>query len=297
MSFNGSGGFSVDSDGYPVVYDTFATDTFMNAVLAELAAGLSNTICRDGQSVISQNLPMNAKRLTNLGNASAVLDAANVYSYLTNFMTRCTGVGGTANAIELGTSTTVNVTYTAGLELWFVPTAANTGAVTIDLNGLGVKDLTKIGTVALAAGDLQSGEMAHVIYDGTRFQLVSPYYAEGSWTPSVGGTATYTAQVGRYRKIGSAVFVMCKLIINAIGTGSTDTISGLPFTSMNLADQNLTVGDFSSLANNVVWIGARVNNNATTISMRSLTAAGASTASTSVFGNSTAIGISGVYFI
>lgn len=54
-------------------------------------------------------------------------------------------------------------------------------------------------------------------------------YEEGSWTPSVGGTATYTTQVGYYTKIGNSVTVSCYLQINAIGTGSTFQISGLPF--------------------------------------------------------------------
>lgn len=56
-------------------------------------------------------------------------------------------------------------------------------------------------------------------------------YEEGTWTPSIGGTATYTNQTGRYTKIGRAVLVSGTLLINAVGTGSVSTISGLPFTS------------------------------------------------------------------
>lgn len=54
-------------------------------------------------------------------------------------------------------------------------------------------------------------------------------YEEGTWTPSVGGNATYTYQEGKYTKIGRLVFVHCHLTLNVIGTGSTTTISGLPF--------------------------------------------------------------------
>jgi hypothetical protein len=56
-------------------------------------------------------------------------------------------------------------------------------------------------------------------------------YEEGTWTPSVGGTATYFSQTGKYTKIGNMVSIYCLMRINAIGTGSTTTISGLPFTA------------------------------------------------------------------
>jgi hypothetical protein len=58
-------------------------------------------------------------------------------------------------------------------------------------------------------------------------------YEEGTWTPSVGGTATYNSQTGRYTKVGRLVNVSGRIGINAIGTGSSSTISGLPFTNGN----------------------------------------------------------------
>ena len=61
-------------------------------------------------------------------------------------------------------------------------------------------------------------------------------YEEGTWTPTVGGTSTYNVEVGRYVKIGSQVTVWGEMWINVLGTGSTETISGLPFTSANITD-------------------------------------------------------------
>jgi len=51
----------------------------------------------------------------------------------------------------------------------------------------------------------------------------------GTWTPSVGGTATYTNQVGTYTKVGKLVTVFCRMGIGTIGTGSPWLISGLPY--------------------------------------------------------------------
>jgi hypothetical protein len=49
----------------------------------------------------------------------------------------------------------------------------NTGAVTIDVNGLGAIALTKLSNVALAAGDILADSIIEVSYDGTQFQLLS----------------------------------------------------------------------------------------------------------------------------
>lgn len=63
--------------------------------------------------------------------------------------------------------------YTNGQTFRFVAAGANTGAVTLNISGLGPKSVTKQGSVALAAGDIISGSVVQVTYDGTQFQLVS----------------------------------------------------------------------------------------------------------------------------
>ena len=55
-------------------------------------------------------------------------------------------------------------------------------------------------------------------------------YEEGTWTPSIGGTATYNEAVGNYVKVGKMVTVNADIWIASIGTGSAGTVSGLPFT-------------------------------------------------------------------
>jgi hypothetical protein len=64
--------------------------------------------------------------------------------------------------------------YTAGQMFYFVAGGANTGAVTLNIDGLGSRNMTRHGSVALVAGDILSGEVCVVVYDGTRFQLLNP---------------------------------------------------------------------------------------------------------------------------
>jgi hypothetical protein len=56
-------------------------------------------------------------------------------------------------------------------------------------------------------------------------------YEEGTWTPSLGGTATYNSNTGTYTKIGRQVTVRGIVNVNTIGTGSASQISGLPFSA------------------------------------------------------------------
>lgn len=64
--------------------------------------------------------------------------------------------------------------YVAGQTFRFVSAGANaTNAVTLNINGLGAKNVTKNGTTALVPGDIPAGAIIVVTYDGTRFQITS----------------------------------------------------------------------------------------------------------------------------
>lgn len=54
-------------------------------------------------------------------------------------------------------------------------------------------------------------------------------YEEGTWSPSLGGTATYNNAAGTYTKIGQMVLANFVVDVLNIGTGSATTVSGLPF--------------------------------------------------------------------
>ncbi len=120
-------------------------------------------------------------------------------------------------------------------------------------------------------------------------------YEEGTWTPNVGGTATYTTQAGTYTKIGRVIFFNGQLIINVIGTGSTSTIEGLPFTAA--ARAALTVADTADLAIPVVSIAAWISTSTATIFLGARTAASIFENTTLVLGSGTSITVSGFYVV
>lgn len=119
-------------------------------------------------------------------------------------------------------------------------------------------------------------------------------YEEGTFTPSVGGNATYTSQVGNYVKIGKWVFIQGVIIINVLGTGSTTTVSGLPFTSRS--GSQIGIANFSSSAINEIFMGCRITSSGTTLVLYGLAAAAASvTDSLAVFGDGASISFAAAY--
>lgn len=98
------------------------------------------------------------------------------------------------------TVTSPNFTaYAAGQMFNFVAVAANTTtSVTLNLNSLGAKTVTKAGTIALSVGDIAAGQVIPVIYDGTRFQITNLINLSspppiGNSTPSTGAFTTLSA--------------------------------------------------------------------------------------------------------
>jgi hypothetical protein len=177
MSFNGSGTFLINSSGQPVVTGTVISSTVFNALTADLATGLSTTITKNGQTSITANIPWSGYKITNLGAGTAATDAAQLQQVQESTAKLIT-VTGTDSII--GSLSPALTAYAAGQMFYFVAAGTNTTAVTINIDGLGVTNLTHNGNVALAAGDILSGEVVVIVYDGTRFQMVSPANSFGS---------------------------------------------------------------------------------------------------------------------
>lgn len=64
-------------------------------------------------------------------------------------------------------------TYIIGMPITFKATHANTGSATLNVNALGAKTIKKRGTSNLESGDIVSGQIVTVVYDGAYFQMIS----------------------------------------------------------------------------------------------------------------------------
>jgi len=182
-AFAGAGAQFFDANGAPLtggLLYTYAAGTTTNAVTYTSRTGTcnnTNPIVLDAAGRTPAEIWMTGgvlykfvlKDSTNVqigsyDNIPAINDVTTINSLIT--------VAGT-NALT-GLATPLLAAYTAGAQFSFVAQNTNTAAVTLDIDTLGAKSVTKTGSVALAAGDLVAGSIALIEYDGTRFQLINP---------------------------------------------------------------------------------------------------------------------------
>ena len=196
MSYNGSGTFQINTTGQPVVAGTVISSTAFNALTADLANGLSTAITKDGQTTVTNNIPMSGYKITGLGAATVGTDAVR-YSQIQGGTDKLVTVTGTDTLT--GSMTPALTAYAAGNQFSFVVANTNTGAVTINIDGVGSKSITRTGSTALVAGDMVAGQVALIEYDGTRFQLLNGNSFTNlnvSGTLGVTGAATLSSTLG-----------------------------------------------------------------------------------------------------
>lgn len=125
------------------------------------------------------------------------------------------------NTIAATASPTIT-SYGTGAAYSFIAVNTNTGAVTLAIDGLTAKSVTKAGSQPLVAGDIQSGMLVYVHYDGTRFQLLNNVVYGGSVTNATisGGTISGATISG-----GSVSGLSTDLAIADGGTGASTALA------------------------------------------------------------------------
>jgi hypothetical protein len=241
MSYNGSGTFNINTAGQPVVTGTVISSTAFNLLTSDLATGLSTAMTKDGQTTATANIPMGTFKFTGLGAGTNATDSAQ-YGQLQAGATTIATVTGTDTLT--GSLTPAIAAYAAGNLFSFVAANTNTGAATINLNSLGAKSITKQGTTALAAGDILSGQVHLIEYDGTRFQLLNPTVVNGIVSPANGGTGI--ANNAAMTVTGSGNFAYTRTLTGTTNvtfptTGTLATLAGSEtFTNKTLTTPTLT---------------------------------------------------------
>jgi hypothetical protein len=226
-----------NTSSYYQVFTGSTAQTVTLPVVSTLAQGWSFHICNNSSAVITVN--------SSGSNLVLAIPAGVTAMYTCILIT-----GTTAASWEAGLTDFSTVTGTGSVVLSSLPTFGTTvgvGGATASASGSGVS----FPATQSASTD------ANTLDD----------YEEGTWTPNVGGTATYTLQDGRYVKVGQNVFCTGKLIINVLGTGSASTISGLPFTQQATSNGLTGTGTPSFWNNfnvNAISVILNVVNNSTT---------------------------------
>lgn len=172
---------------------------------------------------------------------------------------------GSSDAYVLTPSTALP-SLVAGMGVVMTPNFTNTGAATLNISGLGAKNIKRISGVDVASGEIVSGQPIYMIYDGTQFVIPFPTYANlaatsfssvlpaqsgngGKFTTTNGSAAAWdwdgfkgrvSTTVGSYLFSASDNYARMKLL--AFSGGGTVT---LPFAALAA----------SGAAKYALWIG------------------------------------------
>ena len=207
-------------------------------------------------------------RFTSTGLAvTGTLSASGLISAPGMITVNATNASFSGAAIKIKTSDNANTTAitAAGTGLYFSSDGTNTGMF-LNSSGLSVTNLLDLS--AATAGQIKFPATQNASADANTLDD----YEEGTWTPSIGGSATYSNQSGNYIKVGGQVTVTGYLNIASIGSGSTGVISGNPFVAASNSPGS--IGYFGNPVTNSIWQTVSADAGGTTFSVFWLAAAG-----------------------
>ena len=183
----------------------------------DIATGINNTLTKDGQNSPSSHL---------------------------NWLSTERNINSTSGSSSNYTASLANApaSYFTGLNFKFVPNHTNTGAATINVNGLGSQNIKIIADTAgtkddPAEGQVVQGYPTELYYDGTDFILIGqPPVVFSSWTPTYGGISsmTYTSVSTThavYAQSGKSVYFSIRADGTTGGTASGAITFTLPVTA------------------------------------------------------------------
>lgn len=166
--------------GYLATTGETITATQHNAPLEDIATALTGSLPLSGSGVMTGNLNMGTSyRIINLAAGTAGTNAVNLTQLQTGAPNYAADTGA-ADAYVVSLSPSIS-SYTQGMVVRFKATNANTGASTLNVNGVGAVAIVKNVSDALEADDIAADQLCTVIYDATN-----------KWTLQLPGSPTTT---------------------------------------------------------------------------------------------------------
>lgn len=196
----------IDADGGDVTVDPDGAELVNGAATATVSDGNMAWLYCDGSAFYLRFLVANeVADLLGATTAGGIRDVLELDNEAGAALT-----AGAADAYTLTPSNTITA-YSADRGFWVRWHATNTGASTINIDGLGAKNIKIYDeTNALAdpaAGDLYIGNTDYLYYDGTQFIRVAPYLASDARPGLVEAATTAEMTAGTAGKYPDASVV------------------------------------------------------------------------------------------
>lgn len=156
----------------------------------DIADALTASVAKDGQTTPTANLPMGNFKHTGVADATSRTHYAAYGQMQDNEHEWLGTTAGSSNAFTASLSPAITA-YVTGMRFSFLADRANTGASTLNINSVGATAIVcRDGSTALSSGDITSGDVHEVIYDGTSWVLVQASKLVGDLTGNVTGNLT-----------------------------------------------------------------------------------------------------------
>ena len=159
----------------------------------DLGQALTDSLDRQGRGSMKADLAVGNFKLTQVAAGANAADGVNI-AQVQNEVYQTATETGVANAYVIALTPPITA-YTTGLTVKFVATEANTGASTLQVNGLTPAPALQWHGKDLVANTITAGAVVEAIYSGSVFELLNPpevlpaqYGGTGTTTglPSVG---------------------------------------------------------------------------------------------------------------
>lgn len=234
MPFNGSGSYTPPGADFPAVPNTLIESSKFNAIINDIASGLSTCITKDGQQTVIANIPMGGYRFTGLGAGAANGQSLRYEQLFSTSAVTLLGAMNWVKGADIASAATINLTSATG-------------------NGVHVTGTTQIDAVTLG-----SGMWRLVIFDGI---LTLTHHATDNNLPGGANITTAAGDRAVYWSDGTTVY--CQSYVRATGapagaaTAGAVTTSGLTMatgrmlgrtTASTGAIEEITVGTGLSLS-------------------------------------------------
>lgn len=239
MPRNGSGTFTLVA-GNPVVTGTTISSTVHNNTLNDIRDQITNSVAADGQTTMTNDLKLGTNKITGVSNATTRTDGLNLGQFQDGTALHAAASG--TNTILLTLSPAITA-YANGMKISFEGSGANTGAVTVNVNSVGAKDLLHVDGSALVADDISTGRY-EIIYDSSSddFFLLSP---ADSYLRSTSGQLS---QISEPQNLSLAASVSGNhLTIEVKGNDGNDPSASNPV-YIPFRDETLTNGNYDLIA-------------------------------------------------
>ena len=167
-----------------------------------MATGLSNAICKDGQTTVTADIPLGTNKITGLKAGTALTDASNLGQAQNAAFAWAGTSGGSANAQTL-TMTPAITSYVAGQTFRFKAGFSNSGATTIAINGLAAIAAQANGS-AMVGGEIVAGQFYEITLDtATTIQVLKIGPAAGSGSITASGYTQNTNRILGRNTVGA----------------------------------------------------------------------------------------------